>query len=1022
MGLNIDVNTFLDRNEKTSNSSINILNNNNMSKTASVDKTFAAAFVSNGEKKSINAYDELLSEANDVKSQIMDSAKGAQIGLKALIKKLSGSSVADAIGIDKEGYNLTDASKDEMLTIIDKIRVELAMHSKDYRAYGTPINKEALIKATGSKALANEVSNRLNDKGIELKEEDLVSIEDTMKKIDKLEDLNSKTKLYMVSNNVEATIDGIYNAQMATNSTFNMSSTISDADLDGMRNQLVRVVQSSNCEDLKAALENAKLLLKSDIPVTTTNLENLEKLDLVDVNEIKSLTGKAQILDKMVDNLALGESINNVYVTSKYSKLEVVEMAYEASNNAGIKEIKTCIDNKLSINLENIYKAVKANDKGKDVFDPNEALALIKDIRLEDNNTDNTKANAAYYTLLETRILMTSSASAFLVNNADKLLSTPISKLNEELIKGLDSTGNLAADIRSAIGVSTRVEEIKETPLFAFSKLINTSEAATILTINTVANVGMQIKSKLDLYDKTYEIVGTQIRPDLGDSMSKAVKNSAVEILSSLGLEDNKANRDAVRILALNGMEETTDNINKVKTVNETLKNLINNMKPETALKMIRDGINPMESDISDLNEYLVEQNSEASLANEEKFAKFLYKLDRTNNITADERKMFIGIYRMMNIFTKDAGESVGRLIKQGVDVSMGNLITAFESRKHSGIDRTIDDNTGLASIEGEINYYKALFNNNKNFITPNTLKKIDNKYGIEKESVNKFINDISVEYDYRLEQELDNEYTRELLEKSNVEDRIYNDLLQADLEENMGNLRAVNELIKSDNFIIANAAISPVKVKGIGEVIEKIGQKEELDNYIEELREASNDSLEAAIEGRLVGTNNDSSTANMMEMAGANALSNLNFEMLELLRINNRQFNYASKLRDKGEYRIPYTSEDGIGMINLKLVSTSEFKGQIAIELDSKEYGKTSLNMQVSNDTIAASIKVSKSVEKMDILKNKIKDTYVNDASFKQVDFVEEIDNINTTIGDSKVSTSSLYSLARKAVNALVY
>ena len=280
----------------------------------------------------------------------------------------------------------------------------------------------------------------------------------------------------------------------------------------------------------------------------------------------------------------------------------------------------------------------------------------------------------------------------------------------------------------------------------------------------------------------------------------------------------------------------------------------------------------------------------------------------------------------------------------------------------------------------------------------------------------------ISVEYDYRLEQELDNEYTRELIEKSNVEDRIYNNLLQADLEENMGNLRAVSELIKSDNFIIANAAISPVKVKGIGEVIEKIGQKEELDNYIEELREASNDSLEAAIEGRLVGTNNDSSAANMMEMAGANALSNLNFEMLELLRINNRQFNYASKLRDKGEYRIPYTSEDGIGMINLKLVSTSEFKGQIAIELDSKEYGKTSLNMQVSNDTIAASIKVSKSVEKMDILKDKIKDAYVNDASFKQVDFVEKIDNINTAIGDSKVSTSSLYSLARKAVNALVY
>ena len=38
----------------------------------------------------------------------------------------------------------------------------------------------------------------------------------------------------------------------------------------------------------------------------------------------------------------------------------------------------------------------------------------------------------------------------------------------------------------------------------------------------------------------------------------------------------------------------------------------------------------------------------------EEKYSRFLYKLDQTNGITEKEREQFIGIYKMMNIFTKD--------------------------------------------------------------------------------------------------------------------------------------------------------------------------------------------------------------------------------------------------------------------------------------------------------------------------------------------------------------------------------
>ena len=54
----------------------------------------------------------------------------------------------------------------------------------------------------------------------------------------------------------------------------------------------------------------------------------------------------------------------------------------------------------------------------------------------------------------------------------------------------------------------------------------------------------------------------------------------------------------------------------------------------------------------------------------------------------------------MMNIFTRDAGVAAGALIKQGAEVTMNNLMTAYNSRKHYDMDAVIDENTGMAEVK----------------------------------------------------------------------------------------------------------------------------------------------------------------------------------------------------------------------------------------------------------------------------------------------------------------------------------
>lgn len=1017
MTLNIDGSNFIKSEIKENSPSINILNKT-LDNTASVKGAFAAVVVSKGEKKMSGSYDDLLKEAEDVKTKIMESASDAKLGLKALMKKLSGS---EAVKLGEDGYNLTDSSEEEMLTIIDKIRVELSMHSKNYRAYGSGVSKEAIEKATGSKVLANKITDKLEGLGLELEETDLEAIKDNLNKLDKLEELTQKAKLYIVENNLSASINDIYTAEFATSTTATKESQIREEDLASMETQLIRIVHESSCENLSGALENAKTLVRNDIAVTKTNLEKLEALDSLNISDMKLTSSKSDIIDKMLENKLISKDISDLDLTSKFSKLELVKEAFDVSEKASYREVENLVSTGKDLTIENLKKEINKN-----LYTSN--FELEEDLSFRTNET-----NKAYVTLLETRILMSFSARSFLVNNADKIMTTPISKLNEALYSNLTSANNniLAKDItkdnlNNIVDVSLALEEIKEAPVYLYSKLINTNKTQS-LSLSFTANVASQVNKVFSRYNATIEAVGTEVRKDLGDSITKAVANSAEQIMESLELEKNTANKDAIRILALNEMEETKENIYKIKEINETLKNLINNMKPETVLNMIRDGYSPMDTDINDLNKYLIMENDKASAENEEKFSKFLYKLDQAQEISSSERKMFIGIYQMMNIFTRDAGESVGRLIKQGSAITMSNLMTAYESRKHEGIDVKIDAETGLSEVEGQINYYSSLFMNSEKLVTPNTLKKVEDKYGILREGVEDFVNDLREEYDPELERELDYRYVNELKEAANVEDRLINDLKEKDMAINIGNLKAVKDFVESSNISLANydnyRFDKNNKIESLENVIEKIGHESDLSNYIEELKDASKEELEALVEGRLTELNNPiDASNNMRQMAGEGTIDNLNYNLLDMFRKSTRQFNYIANSAKNYDYRIPYMTQEGVGMMNISFgVKGSQNKAaDLAIELNSKNYGSTSLLLDINETSVNVALTIENSAAAYEELKSNIENVLRSEHGFNEVLFSSRFENDNRK-KETQISSQSLYEIAKDMVTVMV-
>lgn len=967
---------------------------NKTAKSEGVAGTFAGVVISGGVTAATdNTYEGLLKEADDVKSQIMASASGAKLSLKALMMKLSG---ADAVKLDEDGFNLTDATPDDMVNIIEKIKIELAMHSDDYVNYGTAVSKDKIESVTGSAATAASIENRMQGADIAVNDESVAEVNGALEKSKELKPLSENTKNYMVANGVEPSIAGIYQAQAATSSSISSdgvtiaksANVISDADFEALRPGIEKIITSAGLEVNDKTLADARAFIDAQIPVTKENLEYKAQLDAIDIEKIQA--DPDEVLNKIFDNMKLGGKAEDTLITG--SPVDDIKTALDTINRAEYSDVANVVSKGetftiASLKLEIDARSFSIEYSAATVSTGNSEVKNQMPDALQEQNSDEKHAvDNAYDTLVTARVLMSANASIYLVKNNISILTTPVEELNAMLMEYEQADGMYAeAQIAYADVLEARksLDEMVRKPARVFANMF-------------------------EKMNETYEAVGTQIRGDLGDSLKKAVQGSADDIAKELGLEGTDEDKEAIKVLAANNMDMTKENVKTVKSVNAMINNLVKNMKPETVLNMIKDGVNPMNASIEDVNEYLTAANDNASKDNEEKFSKFLYKLDRINGITKEQRKQFIGIYQMMNIFTKDAGVAAGALIKQGAEVTMSNLMTAYNSRKHYDMDTVIDENTGMAEVSGTANYYSALFMTNGGLVTPNTLKNVDNSSGIGEQSVEMFIEQLEENYDAAVEEEYYEEYLKEQQAAVQAGADVLRQIRNADAEVNSGNIQAVKAFLESGQF----PDIRGVKTtKDYAEdSIEKIGHKEKLSLMFEEMKDETEEELQEVLS----------------KAGDLDTQIDVNYEEFLDLRLKDRTIGYIKNLALRHDYRIPYITDSGsTGMLKLTLVQDDENKGRISVNMQSRVLGNVSVEAKADGDNLGIYVVSDSQLsdeasQLLDDMEASLKDTFgftnvsVNTTKSSDVPYVTY-----EAAADS-VATDKLYEIAAQIVKQL--
>lgn len=962
-----------------------------------------------------NTYESLLKETDNVKEQIMQSATNAKANLKALFNRLSG---AEAVKIDEDGFNLNDLSQEEAVSILDKIKIELATYCEDYQITGSSVSAEKIKAVVGDAGLAQSIANKMESAGVPVTDDNISEIGEALSKLPENRTISEAAKNHLVSHSLEATIENISIAESVAGKNGAVggyqrstgAESVSDAQWQQLKPQVDKLLQQAGIVPQESDYANAKTFISQGIPVTQESLAYKNQLDNLVIDE-------ENVARNIINSMAAGGQAEAALVVGEKDMVKDVADAINVLETAQYEHVEhaynTQTERNKPVTLRSIEEAIAA--LGKNVKTADGTVSMVG---------GNAPAQANYKMLLEVRIMLTAKSGMFLERHGVSVMASSIAMLHKQLT-ALDKENmmeqiadSLSKDINSPEVASTyelvnetrqALQDIKTMPDVTIGTFVGDVQVGSVVSIGDFADRGRGFKDKFRQASQTYQAVGTSKRADMGDSIDKAVKSSSQSILKQLGLENNKANTDAVRILGYNEMEITRDSIDQVKELYGTLNSLIKHMTPEACIKMIRDGINPMNEDIHTIDKYLksgrVKNLSSSKGDDASKFSAFLYKMDKTGGISPEEKKQFIGIYKMMNMFIKDAGVAIGALCKQNADITMENLCMAYNSRKNGGMDISVSNEEDIKVATTE-SYYMNLFESNSSYVTPLTLKNVQEEKPINDRSVEEFCEALAEKYDASEEAKYYEEYLEALRNITQADKAVLSDIERAGQEVTVNNIETFKMLMESAGV----AKLFTKNGRSVDTIMEKLDSRDELEAEYEALKNESDEELAKLVEDD-----------DVQDGSG----ETITYDVLRTRILENKQINVLAAQARKHDYNVPVMTEDGISMMKLTLMSDSEEQGRISISFESAVWGKTSVEVKVNSGALGMHGMCTKDDASLQTKLVEVAQAVKVEFAFEQATvYCTRSDLVNRITYDNaqdKVATERLYRMSKSIISKLV-
>ena len=846
-------------------------------------------------------------------------------------------SASDFQKMKEEGFDVSKMEPEQVVTILDKIKTVLAQAGTHIQGYNDNLSVDKITEITGNSGYAETIAKELSYADAPVTEENIKQIDEVVDQALTMEEPGEGSKAYMVGQNMEPTIANLYKAEhssidvnrpnkmtgyasnayskQGTDTAGIRKTNISTEDYQQIEKQIKNRIQSDGLEVTPETLEDGKWLLEKGLPVTGENIKLLQ-----DIKNLEFPLDIKQVIKQAAQAISEGKS---PFATNLNKKDEGVYKEacniYHRYQKITFQAVDYAVNNHLECNLKNL----ESYDSRLGYTIPQiQARKNLEEVRLKMTVEANVK-------LLQSGFQLETASMEDLI----KQLEQATKSLNES-VWGKEDTANKAELFTQT---QKLVKELPALPISVVGKIPFMEKA----TISNVVQEGRLLRQQYEQVKDSYETIMTAPRADLGDNIRKAFRN-VDDILQDMDLEINESNRRAIRIMGYNQITITEDNLEKVKEADRQVRNIIENLKPGMTLEMIREGKNPLEMSMEEIQNYITEHENEF-VNDTAKYSEFLYKLEKKKEITEAEREAYIGVYRLFRQIEKSDGAVIGSILNQNVEMNFSNLLSAVRTKKAKHTDVKVDDSVG-------------------------TVSEVNRKGASISEQIEKGFSEVQAAL-VSAKSEKTPEQVMEEVQKLQADQALEKQMVETQLEEirdaiklsgkEKDYLEIYHQPVTLDNLqscmVLNNKRGSTFKK--VVELEEELSGRDISEQEESILKEAENFLLSMEKEEAREDSYNRIITRTKQILEETVERKDMGYIDVKELQSVYKQISFAANLAKEENYEIPVQMGEELTSINLKIVHGTGEKGEVRITLETGVLGKVEARFVEMGDGLEGSV-----------------------------------------------------------------
>lgn len=908
-------------------------------------------------------------------------------------------STEDYAKLQEGGFDPGDMSPEEIVTVVDQIKAKLAEAGVEVSGYTDTLDESELEAVTGNKGRAINIENKLKEQDLPTTQENIEDSKKALQQAKEMTGVSENAIKYMVTNQMEPTIENIYLAEYSSGNYYTKKAE--EVDFNSIKDQIDKVIETAGLEVNDESRKDAEWMIEKGLPLTPENLELFE-----DIKNITFPINEDQLMNAIGNAKSQGKSAVQASLVEQDTYSEKAKEIYNKVQSITDTKLQKVVNNKEALTIDNLTSEGEKNTTYSQTdYDLISAKRLLEETRLQMTVEANIKLLKSNYS----------------IETAD--LSQLVDSLKELEQQYYDvlfgkNTENLADKMSQFKETTSTLNAIKFVPADVVAKISSTET----FTLKDIEIEGSNLKNLYEKAGESYESLKTEVRGDLGDSIKKAFRNID-DLLEELGLPKSADNERAVRILGYNQMSVNEKSINQVKEADQKVNRLIEKMTPANTLQLIKEGVNPLKESIDSLTNKIDALESTDSKETE-KYSKFLWKLEKEDAITEEEREAYIGIYRLLCQIEKSDGALIGNVLNQNAELSLGNLLSASRSRKQAGMNISVDDNfggleslnakdlsisdqieKGFTNSSSETNYYQS------------AAKEIMDKIDPYK------LHQMNITLDATVDEVLDN--MREISGNEELEIAYRDEQAQIIRNVNQSEASVIQRLIDVEE---------PVTVTMLQAANDLLGKGTKLFKKLNEYSEKQDKDYTNLVDNVIDEFNSKGQAESVYQQFCEESKEIVRAEMddtdlkaidIKELKLFHKELNLMSHMSQNECYEIPITIDGETSAIHLQIVHGKE-SGKVQCTLYTEKYGNLASEFKVSKNIVSGYM-AADSQEGLNFLKSKQEEFA---SSIKETGKeIEEVQVIRTNSSisfefdpnqEDKVSTPELYKIAKTLLMTL--